>query len=586
MKSYIPEGMLEKQYHWEQVNYQLYQHLQSINPYLQLDNIILEMVKKQELQLNILCHIAEQYGIGVKKEYIQTQYYPEIFNTIDELHDRELQLLQEYLSYYSYFLTSDKQLNSYLIRLINYQNLQVNRLIEMKDTIFKLEDGNKYSSELIKYTSYLLEKGYYLEKVVDDLTFPTDVSFDNMGNIYVVEAGFAYGTEPREGQILQINRDGQKTRIAGGFDGPVTSIYWYRDHFYVAEGARGGNPGIGCGQITKVSMDGKRTVLISGLKSCGDHFTGEVIVGPDEKLYFTVGTATNSAVVGLDNIPWLKKHPYFHDTPARDLTLRGNNFISTNPLTDGVDIAVTGAYKPFGVPSYDGEIIKGSILSNGVIYCSELDGSNLSIIADGFRNPFGLKFSPFNGRLYATDNGADPRGNRPIQHDWDNFWEIQPGWYGWPDFFSGLPSTLPHFHVEDKVKPTFLLKHHPTLIGQPLTRFKRHTSSNKFDFSTSQSFGHIGEIFVAQIGDMDWGHHQENYGFKVVRANIESGQIRNFLVNPDAEKNKLGPIRPVTAKFNPTGDMLYVVDFGILGSVDKGLNPEPKTGTLWRVVRS
>jgi glucose/arabinose dehydrogenase len=230
-------------------------------------------------------------------------------------------------------------------------------------------------------------------------------------------------------------------------------------------------------------------------------------------------------------------------------------------------------------------VIQGQLKANGVLYCCELDGSNLSLIADGFRNPFGLKFSPFTGRLYLTDNGADPRGNRPIQHDWDNFWEVIPrSWYGWPDFFSGLPATLPHFHVEGKPKPTFLLKNHPMLATEPKLRFKHHTASHKFDFSTNPSFGHVGEIFVAQLGDMDWGHHEENLGFKVVRANIHTGQIRDFLVNLDGEKDLEGPIRPVEAKFSPDGRTLYVVDFGILGSPTTKKDPKPNTGTLWRIV--
>jgi hypothetical protein len=184
-----------------------------------------------------------------------------------------------------------------------------------------------------------------LEKVVDNLTFPTSMTFDDHGFIYLAEAGFAYGTEPMKGRILKVEQNGSLSEVAGGFEGPVTSIIWHQGDFYVAEGARGGTPGPGCGQITKVTADGRKEVIVDGLKSCGDHFTGDMEIGPDGRLYFTVGTATNSAVVGTDNVPWLKKHRYFSDTPARDLILKGTNFVSKNPLTKKTAVAITGAYK-------------------------------------------------------------------------------------------------------------------------------------------------------------------------------------------------------------------------------------------------
>ena len=144
---------------------------------------------------------------------------------------------------------------------------------------------------------------------------------------------------------------------------------------------------------------------------------------------------------------------------------------------------------------------------------------------------------------------------------------------------------MPHFHVEGKPKPTFVLKSHPAIATQPKLRFKHHSASQKFDFSRNPKFGHVGEIFVAQIGGMEWGDHEEILGFKVVRANVHTGQIRDFLVNLDGEQDPQGPIRPVEARFSPDGRTLYVVDFGILGSPTTKTGPKPNTGTLWRIVK-
>lgn len=586
MYGYIPQGMLQKQYRWEWVNYYLYQRLNRINPYPNLQNVITELFQKQEKQLSLLWQFAAMQEIRTPQSTIHVQFRA-FSETIKELYDREYQLLQEYMSYSEYFLSAHSKMQSDLKDLVESQIWQVNTLIQLKQTVSDLQggEGTGYRTPQQK-PDYILEKGYQLRRVVTGLTYPTHMTFDNQGTIYIVEAGYAYGTAPGKGRVLRLEADGALTEVAGGFGGPVTGTVWHKGYFYVAYGAIGEEHGPGCGEISRFSPDGKKEVIVSGLQTCGDHFTGDVAFGPDGRLYFSVGTASNSAVVGTDNVPWLKMHPRYHDTPARNVVLNGTNFITSNPLTEQRDVALTGAYKPFGVPSYDGERIQGKMLANGVIYSCDPDGSNLQIVADGLRNPFGLKFSPYNGKMYITDNGADPRGSRQIHQDWDNFWEITPqGWYGFPDFYSGLPVTLPHFHVEEQAKPTFLLKQHPQLAGQPLIRFESHSASHKFDFCTNASFGHAGQIFVAQLGGLGFEEYEELPGFKVVRANIETGQVFDFLVNLKGEANKEGPIRPVAVTFSPDGKALYVVDFGILGSMGAGTKPQPKTGSLWRIDR-
>jgi hypothetical protein len=41
--------------------------------------------------------------------------------------------------------------------------------------------------------------------------------------------------------------------------------------------------------------------------------------------------------------------------------------------------------------------------------------------------------------------------------------------------------------------------------------------------------------------------------------------------------------RPVSLKFNPAGDELYLVDFGVLLMSEKGANPQKETGVIWRI---
>src|SRR5436309_157341 len=81
----------------------------------------------------------------------------------------------------------------------------------------------------------------------------------------------------------------------------------------------------------------------------------------------------------------------------------------------------TGAFLPFGTPSTPGQIIKGQVPCSGSVMRIRPDGGPLELVAWGFRNPFGLAFSP-NGLLYVTDNGYDDRGSRPIWGAADVMW--------------------------------------------------------------------------------------------------------------------------------------------------------------------
>jgi hypothetical protein len=83
----------------------------------------------------------------------------------------------------------------------------------------------------------------------------------------------------------------------------------------------------------------------------GDHQTNGPVMGPDGRLYFGIGTFTNSGVAGEDNAKfgWLGRFPSRHDIPCHDVTLTGENFRSGNPFTpNDDDTMLTGAYVPLG----------------------------------------------------------------------------------------------------------------------------------------------------------------------------------------------------------------------------------------------
>jgi hypothetical protein len=235
--------------------------------------------------------------------------------------------------------------------------------------------------------------------------------------------------------------------------------------------------------------------LVDGLPSLGDHHTNGPLIGAGGWLYFGQGTATNSGVVGVDNFKfgWPKRYPDFHDTPCKDVVLTGKNFVAPDPLTpDENDEAVTGAFMPFGVPSKDGQVVKGSTRCGGAVMRVRPEGGAPQIVAWGLRNPFGFAFAP-NGDLYVTENQYDVRGSRPIFGTGDLLWRIEPGtWYGWPDFWGGVPVTEEGFAPPGEPRPGFLLKQHPNKPPRPAARLGVHGSANGLDFARSEAFGYRG----------------------------------------------------------------------------------------------
>jgi glucose/arabinose dehydrogenase len=436
-----------------------------------------------------------------------------------------------------------------------------------------------------------LPKGYKIEMVASNLTYPTGAAFDESGNLYVIESGYSYGEIFLQPKLLKIEADGKATEIvSGGNNGPWTGITFHNGSFYIAEGGE-----LEGGRILKISKDGHVKKLIENLPSKGDHHTNGPAIGADGYLYFGQGTFTNSGVVGEDNYEfgWLRRNQVLHDIPCADITLKGQNFESSNPLTDDkTDKVSTGAYSAFGTTTTAGLIIKGAVPCSGSIMRLPLEGGSPEVVAWGLRNPFGLAFSP-EGKLYVTENGADTRGSRPTYGNGDVLWEINKGtWYGWPDFSAGAPMNTKDYQTPNR-DPEFILAAHPQTPPKPAAILAVHSSSNGFDFSRSAGFGYSGQAFIAQFGDMapNVGRIYGPVGFKVVRVDVKSGLVEDFAVNtgktngPGSEINRAGFERPIAARFDPSGNALYVVDFGIMSITEQGPSPKKNTGVIWKITR-
>lgn len=108
--------------------------------------------------------------------------------------------------------------------------------------------------------------------------------------------------------------------------------------------------------------------IVTGLPEGGNHWTRTVGIGPDEKLYVSIGSSCNVCI---------------EDDPRRAAIVR-----------------------------------------------YELDGSDERLYATGLRNAVGFDWQPGTGDLYATDNGRDFLGDDFPPCELDRV--VAGGFYGWP----------------------------------------------------------------------------------------------------------------------------------------------------------
>jgi glucose/arabinose dehydrogenase len=430
------------------------------------------------------------------------------------------------------------------------------------------------SSRKLEPNDIVVPPGYKVDVFTEGLNTPINLVFTDTGEILVADAGVTDGN----GKVLRHTQMGFVV-VADGFFPPLTGINHYNGNIYVSHR----------GFITIIKPDGKKEDVLAGLPSWGDHHNNRVVFGPDGKMYFGQGTATNSGIVGEDN-RWVKKYPFFHDYPGQRICLVGQNFVTNNFLTlSADDKAYTGAYSPFGVPTTQGEKVEGITAASGSILRANPDGSRLELVAWGLRNPFRIKFDSHN-RLFATNHGMDERGSRHIANSPDEFQRIRPGvWYGWPDYTGGYPVTLPHFNPESKDQPTFLLSQHPMRPPSPVAVFPPHSAAMGFDFNYNPDFGPIGDVFAAEFGSeapgTTGGRPLPQVGHRVSRIELKTGKRKNFAINRSGfaatHTGDGGLERPIDVVFGPSGD-LFVLDMGL---TPEGANFIPNTGVVWRITR-
>jgi glucose/arabinose dehydrogenase len=437
-----------------------------------------------------------------------------------------------------------------------------------------------------------LPAGYEIEPVAEALNYPTSVSWDVDGYLLIAESQFPYGkSAPTEARILRMGQDGGLEPLASGFD-LINDITVYGGLLYVSHRGR-----------ISVVEDGRIRDLVTGLPSWGMHQNNALVFDRSGRMYFSQGTTTNAGVIDQLSARLLRmtEHLEQHDIPGATVILTGINYESADPLTE--EVTETGAFVPWGTMTPAGHRVEGAApgqAAAGAIMRANADGSDLRVYAWGLRNPFGLAMSA-DGRLYATNNGANLNPPRPIANDSDTLWRIEEGtWYGWPDFYGGSPVTDPTFAPEGQPPHEFLIANHDELLKgragppEPIVKLGMNVSPDKFDFCLHPEFGYENQAFVAEFGPMlavlAGAPPDLPAGRKVVRVDLAQRTVTDFATNregsyPSRNGNRGGLERPVEAKFGPDGN-LYIVDYGVMQWEGDMWQATSGTGIVWRVTHS
>jgi glucose/arabinose dehydrogenase len=449
--------------------------------------------------------------------------------------------------------------------------------------------------------------GFDLKPYISGLTAPSAIAFDADGSLLIAESGTG-DTEPRiigfkkNGTFFQVYPSGRTLPLLyHGFRlyGPIGGIVASGGKVFVTHRDENGN-----GRVTAFSYDPsvEPQTVAAGFPTLGDYGMSDIAVHPNGRLYFGVGAATNSSVVGLDNLQngWVKRHRNFCDVPFTDIKLNGFRFDTNNPFSSifgGKDIAVTGPFQKFGASDQTSipRPPPGRATSEkpgAAVFSVEQGGGDLKVEAHGIRYPAGLTFNEY-GTLYITNQGMELRGTRPVSDDPDAFLKMVGGetWYGWPDYSADLrPITEEGFQPPRDLairygypNVRFVIDHAGSRLIPPAPgpmlfgTFRPLAGASKFGFAPgSGPFRQFrGEAIVALAGDRapfatSGRPLRAATGYRVVKVNIDTRKVDDFVKNTrELPASRLGRDalaggaleRPIDVKFGPDGAM-YILDFG------------------------
>ncbi|MBU3216626.1 hypothetical protein LL033_17550 [Clostridium estertheticum] len=324
------------------------------------------------------------------------------------------------------------------------------------------------------------------------LSNSVDFTKDNEGNYYIAF----------KDRIQYIDKSGKAYNIFVNKKLNITSLDYNNKILYYASGTN-------VYSYNLISKESKE--IIKNIPNYGDYNNSLVRINGDY-LFVTIGSATNSGVVGLDN-KWLDNYPQNHDITPKSITIKGMDFAGIK----------TGAFVAYQTRNIKGQIITQHVIGNSSIIIYNLKTGAQGNFAWGIRNMMGIDFNS-EGKVLVTVGGMEDRGLRPVNGDSDYIYQIKKNaWYGFPDYSGGDPISSPKFR--DSVNKTIpaILDNHPTI--NPPAPIYQHKSVGSLISLTIDRAGKLGDkdcIYFYEKNDNSIYSLNKNSALKE-KVNFEEG---------------------------------------------------------------
>jgi hypothetical protein len=313
---------------------------------------------------------------------------------------------------------------------------------------------------LKEYKVTVKGEGINAQILFKGLSEAVDFTVDNEGNYYIAF----------KDSIQFIDKKGKAYTVFENKRLSITSLDYNNRALYYAAGT-------GVYSYNLISKENKE--IIKDIPNYGDYNKSLVkIYG--EYLFVTIGAATNSGVVGPDNL-WLNNYPKYHDISPKRITVKGINFT----------VEKTGAFVPYKTMNTKGQIITEHMPGNSSIVIYNLKTGAKANFAWGIRNMKGIDFNSA-GKAVVTVGGIEDRGLRPVKGDSDYIFQIKKNaWYGFPDYTGGDEVSSPKFSGLNNSTIGFILDKHPTT--NPPAPIYQHTEVDSLESLTVDKKGLLGD---------------------------------------------------------------------------------------------
>ena len=439
-----------------------------------------------------------------------------------------------------------------------------------------LDQAGRYSAKRVVVEDIQVPDGHRAVRVVNGLNFPSALTWDADGTMYVLES-HTVPAPMLKPKIVRVAKSGRIDRVR--LDGPdapngdtAIGLTHHDGWLYFSHEQKDGTF-----SISRVRPAGGTVeAIVRSVPVEGDHDVNHLVFDRDGTLYYGIGSATNSGVVAANdpvNQKWLKKHPQGRDLACRELALTGKTFSDEK--------ATTGAYQAHG--SSSARTIPASPVCTSSIYRLRKGSTTPELVAWGFRNPVALAIDG-DGTLLVGNHGADVRGTRPVSGDVDSILRVREGaWYGWPDYRGDLQA----FNVEPVIDLAASRLSPPdrSLLIAPT---EPHAAV------CGMTIAPDGALLVSEMGDfkpMTEPDDGSRAGYQIERVDLRTGAIAPYLRNkgggdalPASTLDlRNGFERPTDVRIGPDGN-IYVLDFGafIVGETPKAM---PKSGKVFVIER-